>query len=55
VKRRDLEAKLVSLGWSFLREGGNHAIWQKDGKTLSIPRHKEINELTAKGILKRAQ
>jgi hypothetical protein len=58
VKRRDLldkikdAAKVNELDWGLAREGGNHEIWELDGKTVSIPRHKEINDVTAKSIMK---
>jgi predicted RNA binding protein YcfA (HicA-like mRNA interferase family) len=54
VKRRDLEAALSALGWRHLRAGGKHDIWAKDERTLAVPRHNEINEHTARGILKAA-
>ena len=55
MKRHDLARSLKSLGWELEREGGNHSIWSKKGVRLSVPRHKEINELTAKGILRSAK
>lgn len=55
MKRRDLEKKLKNAGWQFLRSGGEHDIWT-DGKNVeAIPRHREINERTARGkIMKKA-
>ena len=38
-----------------VREGANHTIYRINGTKVSIPRHKEINELTAQGILKDAK
>lgn len=35
----------------FVRQGGSHEIWTLGGKRLVIPRHREINERTAEGIL----
>jgi mRNA interferase HicA len=55
VKRRDLERKLGELGWEFYTEGGNHSIFKKGEKTVAVPRHNEINEYTARGILKLAK
>lgn len=53
MKRRDLEKKLKNAGWHFLRNGGDHDIWT-DGKHVeAIPRHREIKETTAKGIIKK--
>jgi len=55
MKKRDLEKELKRLGWWYLREGGSHEIWTNGEKNEPIPRHTEINEYTAKGILKKAK
>ena len=55
VKKRDLTNKLKSLGYSFEREGGRHEIWSNGKHRIPIPRHVEINEITAKTILKEAK
>lgn len=34
------------------KEGGAHTMVQIGGKATTIPRHNEINEHTARGILK---
>ena len=52
MKRRDLIKKLLNAGWQ-IEHGGNHDLAahpDKSGK-IPIPRHNEINEYTAKGIL----
>jgi mRNA interferase HicA len=54
VKRRDLEARLRGLGWRFARHGGRHDIWTKDERELAVPRHREINEHTARALLREA-
>jgi mRNA interferase HicA len=56
MKRRDLESRVRRLGWSLERSGGRHDIWTKPGRphVLVIPRHAEINEHIARGILKEA-
>lgn len=54
MKYRLLVKKLNELGWYYKKPGGIHDIFTKDGKTIPIPRHKEINEITAKEILKKA-
>lgn len=33
----------------MLRQGANHELWVFNGQRLTIPRHNEINELTARG------
>ena len=38
-----------------IKEGGNHTKVKIADHTLIVPRHREINENTAKGILKDAQ
>ena len=55
VKKRDLEKALKDLGWWFLREGGNHEVWTNGKDTIAIPRHSEVNERLARGILKGVQ
>ena len=56
VKRRELERRLLELGWMFLREGGNHRIYSKRSqRPLPVPRHNEINEQTARAILREAE
>jgi len=52
VKRLDLERHLRGQGCQFLREGGNHTAWWNPAnrKTSSLPRHREINNLTARKI-----
>lgn len=55
MKQRDLIKLLESDGWVFKRHGGNHDIYCKKGyKNEPIPRSREINEITAEQILKRA-
>jgi mRNA interferase HicA len=55
MKRRDLERKMKNLGYWSLREGGNHTVWTNGKVNIPIPRHAEINERTAQGILKQAR
>jgi mRNA interferase HicA len=54
AKRRDLESKLTELGWVVLRHGGSHDIWARGDETIAVPRHNEINENLARGLLRRA-
>jgi mRNA interferase HicA len=56
VKRKDLLKRLGKMGDLVkVGEGGNHTIFRINGTKVSIPRHREINELTAQGILKDAE
>lgn len=55
MKRRDLIKKLESNGYRLDRDDGNHSIYEKQGgRPVQVPRHREINENTAKAILKAA-
>jgi mRNA interferase HicA len=54
VKRRDLERQLADLGWYFLRHGGNHDVWTDGSAIEYIPRHNEVNENTARKVLRTA-
>ena len=55
LKRRDLIKKLESAGYKLDRDDGNHSIYEKSGnRPVQVPRHREINEFTAKAILKTA-
>ncbi len=53
MKRRDLIKKLEANGWYLLRHGDNHDVYTNGVVNEPIPRHKEINELLAKAIIKR--
>ena len=55
MKRRELEKQLRKLGWSLDRRGAKHDIWAKGGDKLSVPRHREITERTARAIIKFAR
>jgi mRNA interferase HicA len=54
MKRRDLENRLHSLGWRLVRHGGRHDVWSNGEREIVVPRHNEINEYTAKAIIKEA-
>lgn len=55
MKRRDLIKRLTDAGFKMIRDDGDHAIYKAPGKPFAaVPRHNEINEITAKQILKRA-
>lgn len=55
MKKRALEQRLHQLGWWLLRQGGSHEVWTNGEHAVAVPRHAEINEFTAKGILRKAQ
>ena len=54
MKRKELISKLEAAGFRFERHGSRHDIYIRGSDIEEIPRHKEINELTAKAILKEA-
>ena len=43
------------MGWRLARHGRKHDIWTNDEREVAVPRHKEINEYTAKAIIKEAK
>ena len=45
-------ARERGVTFSFVREGGDHEIWDLEGRRLQIPRHREVGELTARRILR---
>lgn len=53
MKRRDLIKRLVTGGFVFERHGGSHDIYRRGNNIEKIPRHKEINEMLAKAILRK--
>jgi len=56
MKRRDVIRDLERRGYKMVREGSEHTIYYKLGKRPEqVPRGNELNEWTAKEILKRAR
>ena len=53
MKKRDLIKLLEKNGFQFERHGGEHEVYRRGNETEMIPRHKEINERLAKGIIKK--
>ena len=45
--------KLIVAGFIFVRHGGNYDIYVRGVVIEKVPRHREINEVLAKAILKR--
>lgn len=54
MKRRDLIKRIEGFGCQLLRHGGKHDIYHnpKTGATQPVPRHKEINEILARKIIR---
>lgn len=55
MKKRELVKNLRTCGWYKYGEGKRHEKWTNGELKTTIPRHIEINEFTAKSILKLAK
>ena len=44
-------ARQSGAEWVRLRDNGDHEVWSFDGVRIVVPRHRELNEVTALGIL----
>lgn len=55
MKRLRAIARSADVELDLVREGGNHEIWIFAGERLVIPRHREVNERTAEGIIRKAE
>jgi mRNA interferase HicA len=57
VKRRELVRRLTALAAQhgeqllLVREGARHTVYRVGSRSVVVPRHREINELTASAIL----
>lgn len=48
-------ARSADVEFKVIREGRSHQIWTIGNERVHIPRHREINEHTARAILKEAR
>ena len=60
MKRRDLMKRLAQIAKAQgmemrLTEGGNHTKVSIGTRTEMVPRHNEINEMTAKAIIRQLE
>jgi hypothetical protein len=55
VKREKLLSKIGELGAVFIRHGKKHDIYEnpRTRELTQVPRHPDINEYTAGGIIKK--
>ncbi len=53
MKQRDLIKLLTKAGFQFKEHGGNHDTYVRGTDIEQIPRHKEINEITARKIIRK--
>ena len=55
MKRRDLIRQLEAAGYKKERDNGGHTIYAKEGcRPIPVPRHRVLDENTAKSILRTA-
>jgi hypothetical protein len=58
MKRTDLTrrirvaARSADLTWELVRHGSAQEVWRLGGRRITIPRHREINEVTAMAIMR---
>ncbi|MCG8150317.1 hypothetical protein GUY44_07490 [Pimelobacter simplex] len=57
MKRTDLMKRLRKIAKSQgetveIREGGSHTVVKIGSRQTTVPRHNEVNEITAKAIIK---
>jgi len=55
MKQTDLIRRLEALGCTLVRHGGKHDWYRnpKTGMSQPVPRHREVNEILARHILKK--
>lgn len=53
MKQRELIKRLEAAGFTLERHGGNHDVYARGEDKEQIPRHKEINEMLAKAIIRK--
>ena len=53
MKQRDLIKRLEKAGFTFDHHGSNHDIYKRGKEKEEVPRHREVDEDLAKGIIKR--
>ena len=56
MKRRELleligrSARRQGIEWTLRRQGASHEVWCCGAVEVTVPRHREVNEMTAIGI-----
>lgn len=53
MKQRELIKRLEAASFVFERHGSNHDIYVRGDDEEQVPRHKDINEVLAKAILRK--
>jgi hypothetical protein len=52
IRRIRTAARSADLKWELVRQGSAHEVWRIGGRQFTIPRHREINEVTAMAIMR---
>ncbi len=55
ILRIRIEARGAGLAWELMRQGSAHEVWRLGGRQITIPRHREINEVTATAIMRQLE
>ncbi|WP_125604387.1 type II toxin-antitoxin system HicA family toxin [Lapidilactobacillus bayanensis] len=53
MQRDKFERKLRKAGWHFVEHGGNHDIWTNGTVKIQVPRHPDVKESLARGLIKK--
>lgn len=53
MKRRELLKLFKKAGWYLLRNGASHDIYTNGKDIVPIPRHPDVRESLAKGLIKK--
>ncbi|WP_334299590.1 type II toxin-antitoxin system HicA family toxin [Faecalicatena faecalis] len=53
IETQTINIKLEDAGFVFKEHGGNHDTFKRGSDIEQVPRHTEINEITAKRILRK--
>lgn len=51
IQRVRTIAKSAGMTVELVRQGGKHEVWRVGSRQVSVPRHGDINERTARSIL----
>ncbi|MGD0019573.1 MAG: hypothetical protein ABSD62_10005 [Candidatus Limnocylindrales bacterium] len=50
LRRIARTARRQGVAWTLVRQSANHEVWRCRAVEVTVPRHREINEMTAVGI-----
>jgi hypothetical protein len=50
IRKISKRAKAVGTTWELTRQGTNHEQWRCGDSIVYVPRHPQVNDLTAQGI-----